>query len=330
MPRAPAQRSITIAVTGASGALGRLVMRRFLASPRISRAFAFDLVRPPFESRKLSYRALDLARPGADRELAEALERDRVGAMVHLAFLSRPTPDAAWAHEVEATGTARVLGACVQAGVRKFLMISSTLVYGASPKNPSFLTEDRSLSDQAPGRWVSDKIEAEQMVRRFRESHPRLRSTVLRCAPIIGPTIGNPFTRLLGRLVVPRVMGYDPPIQVLHQDDAAEAAMRALESRSSGTYNIVGRGVLPLSRAIEQAGARCLPLPLPLIAPAAKALDALGLMYISPGLIDYLRFPWVADGARAEKELAFKPRYGTREALLSFAQSHRNGRSIHV
>ena len=34
--------------------------------------------------------------------------------------------------------------------------------------------------------------------------------------------------------------------------------------------------------------------------------------------MDYVRFPFQADGARARRELDFEPRYSSREALLAY------------
>jgi UDP-glucose 4-epimerase len=47
--------------------------------------------------------------------------------------------------------------------------------------------------------------------------------TVLRLAPILGPTVNNYLTRYLGRRVVPTLMGFDPLMQFLHEVDALAA-----------------------------------------------------------------------------------------------------------
>ncbi len=329
MPAKPRRRdSLAVAVTGAGGSLGRRVLPRLLESSRVSSALALDLAPPEVPERKhpkLSFAAIDLTRPGCADELAQHLSAAKIRAVIHLAFFSSPIRDSGYAHEVEAVGTAQVLAACARSKVPRFTMVSTTLVYGASPKNPGFLTEERPLAFAPPTRYLSDKIEAERQVQRFRQSCPSVRSTVLRLAPVVGPHADNPIARYLARKVAPMVLGFDPLVQCLHEDDAAEAVLLAALSDADGDFNVTGRGALPLSAAIRAAGAVPVPLPIPLASAALRSLNALGVLAVPPALLDYLHYPWVADGGRAERELGFKPRFSSREALLSFAQARRAG-----
>jgi len=321
--KARARDALALGVTGASGSLGRLILPRLLESPKVGRALALDLVQPERRDPKLQFASIDLTRPGCAEDLARHLSAAKVQALVHLAFFSSPIRDGAYAHEVEAVGTAQVLAACAQAGVSRFTMVSTTMVYGASPGNPGFLTEDRPLTFHAPSRYVADKIEAERQVQRFRQSHPALRSCVLRLAPVVGPNVENPVTRYLGRAVAPVVLGFDPLVQCIHEDDVAEAVLLGVLKGFRGDLNVTGRGALPLSAAVRAAGARPVPLPTPFVAAALRALNAVGMLAVPPALLDYLHYSWIADGSRAERELGFKPRFSSREALLSFAQARR-------
>lgn len=329
MPSKPRRRDLfAVGVTGASGSLGRLVLPRLLESSRVSRALALDLAPPAVperKHRKLSFGAIDLTRPGCADELAHHLSEAGVKVVIHLAFFSSPIRDSGYAHEVEAVGTAQVLAACARAKVRRFVMVSTTLLYGASPKNPGFLTEDRPLAFAPPTRYLSDKAEAERQVERFRRDCPSVSSAVLRLAPVVGPRSDNPIVRYLGRKVAPTVLGFDPLVQCLHEDDAAEALLLAASSEAEGDFNVVGRGALPLSAAVRAAGALPLPLPIPMASAALRSLNALGVLAVPPALLDYLHYSWVADGGRAERELGFKPRFSSREALLSLAQARRSG-----
>jgi UDP-glucose 4-epimerase len=317
----PAAKKHSIAVTGATGRIGRLALPRLLACKEIGRVLALDVSAPALEDRKLSFAPLDLLPPDSPQALAAALQDARVDTVVHLAFFCSPVRDAAFAHEVEAVGTGHVLAGCAAASVRALVMSSTTLVYGASAQNPNFLTEERPLPPGASSRYVGDKLEAEQQVRAWRRSHPAMRSTVLRFAPMVGPTVDNPITRYLRGPVAPTVLGHDPLVQCVHEDDVAEAILLAVLAGRSGDYNICGRGVVPLSAALALAGTRALPLPYPIARAALTALNAVGVTSGPTRLLDYLRYLWVADGTRAERELSFKPRFSTREALLSFAHT---------
>jgi len=149
------------------------------------------------------------------------------------AFLAHPTHANEWAHELEDVGTMHVLNACAGVEPRRFVMISTTLVYGAHPKNPNFLTEDAELRGHRDSRFVNDKVRAEHQVQRFAAEHSNVQVCILRFAPILGPTVSNMYTRFFRRPVAPVMMGHDPLMQFVHEQDAAYALLRAVESRAT-------------------------------------------------------------------------------------------------
>jgi UDP-glucose 4-epimerase len=91
----------------------------------------------------------------------------------------------------------------------------------------------------------------------------------------------------------------------------------------SGAFNIVGDGVLPLSRVIHLAGRIALPVPHPLAGGALSALWLTQMSSLPSAFVDYLRYVCVADGERARTELGFRPAHSTREAILDFANAQR-------
>jgi UDP-glucose 4-epimerase len=311
-----------VAITGACTYLGTELLRRLDEDPRYARVLALDIRPPRGAGRKVTYVELDLTQPTVDAELATLLARERVDTFVHGAFLSHPTHALDWAHELEDVGTMHVLNACAGVAPRRFVMISTTLVYGAHPKNPNFLTEDAELrghrSDDHSGRFVNDKVRAERQVQRFAREHPEVEVCVLRFAPMVGPTVSNLFTRFFARPVAPVVMGHDPLMQVVHEQDAAWALQRAVDSRATGAFNIVGKGVLPYTTILALLGRVPLPMPQLVVRPLAKALWATQLVGSPPSFLDYLLYMCVADGAKARRELGFSPQLSIRRTILDF------------
>ncbi|HEY5934126.1 MAG TPA: NAD-dependent epimerase/dehydratase family protein, partial [Kofleriaceae bacterium] len=179
-----------VAVTGACTFLGGELLRRLEEDPRYSRVLALDVRPPPLTpSGKIEFVKIDLTQPTVDGELATLLEKYEVDTFVHGAFLSHPTHAAEWAHELEDVGTMHVLNACAEVQLRKLVVASTTLVYGAKPLNPNFLTEDSELRGHRDSRFVNDKLRAEKQVQRFAKEHPSVEVAILRFAPILGPTI---------------------------------------------------------------------------------------------------------------------------------------------
>lgn len=308
-----------VAVTGATGDLGALLLPLLEADPEVESVLALDISRPERVGGKLDYRRVDLARPDADKALAQALREHRTDALYHLAFLFSPIENSAFAHELEVIGSLHVLAAIAAAGVGRVVMPSLTAVYGASGSNPAFLGERAPLKGCPPSRFVSDKIEVEKEVRAFRARHPATQVLVLRFAPIVGPSVDNPMTRLLRTAVVPTVLGFDPLWQAVHEDDAARALHLSLHSEADGEVNVVGLGVLPLSGMVRLAGGQIVPLPHPVARAAIRLLNAAGRLGVPLTLLDYLRYSWVADGQRAKDAIGFTARVHSRDAIGAVA-----------
>ncbi|MBI5512589.1 MAG: NAD-dependent epimerase/dehydratase family protein [Deltaproteobacteria bacterium] len=320
LTRAPIPRR-TIALTGADGFLGRNLVGLLEDDDRVGRIVALDVEHPSTAGRKTRFYKVDLTQPAVDARLAEILHAEGVDTLLHMAFLASPTHHGAWAHELESVGTMHVLTACRERPVRKFVLWSQTLLYGASPSNPNFLPESHPLEAATQSRFLRDKVEAEEAVGRFARQLPSTLVTTLRLAPILGPTVNNYVTRYLGRRLVPTLLGFDPLVQFLHEVDALAAFKLAVVRDVPGTYNIVGDGVLPLSTVIRLAGRAALPVPHPLAPGLARALWAAQLSEAPPPFVEYLRWLCVADGSLAARELGFRPAFSTREAVLDYASA---------
>jgi UDP-glucose 4-epimerase len=310
-----------VAVTGACTYLGGELLRRLEEDPRYSRVLALDVRPPPQVSApggKVEFIKLDLTQPTVDGELATLLQHAKVDTFVHGAFLAHPTHAAEWAHELEDVGTMHVLNACAGVEPRRFVMVSTTLVYGANPKNPNFLTEDAELRGHKDSRFVNDKVRAERQVQRFAKEHPNTQVCVLRFAPILGPTISNLYTRFFSRVVAPVMMGHDPLMQFVHEQDAAWALQRAVDSDATGPFNIVGKGVLPYTTVLALLGRVPAPMPQIVARQLTKILWATQLVGSPPSFLDFLLYLCVADGTRARLSLGFSPRLSIKRTILDF------------
>jgi len=152
--------------------------------------------------------------------------------------------------------------------------------------------------------------------------HPQSVVTILRTCAILGEAAPNWTARFLGQKIVPTVAGYDPLIQFVHEHDVARAYLQVIQHPHAGAYNIVGGGVVPLSKAIAMAGKTALPLPSPLLYLSADLLWQASISPVPSASLDFLKYGCVADGAKAEHDLGFEAVYNTEEALLAFLDAH--------
>jgi UDP-glucose 4-epimerase len=321
-PARPKLGHRVIAVTGAASFLGRNLVGLLEDDPQTQRIVTIDIAAASTARNKTKHFPLDLTAPAAAERVATILASEQVDTLVHLGFLPSPTHATAWSHELESVGTMHLINAARQTGLRKFIQWSQTLLYGAHPTNPNFLTERHPLRADADEPFFADKIAAEREINAFAGKSKGTVVTVLRTAPIVGPTVRNWVTRYLSAEKVPTLLGFDPLWQLVHEVDVLAAFKLAIDRDHPGTYNIVGEGVLPLSMILRLAGRK----PTALLHPLAGAI--VGAMWIAQAapfpssFLRYLRYVCVADGEKA-RNIGFRPAYTTREALLDYVNAER-------
>ncbi len=331
-PSQPSLEQERIVIVGGHTLLGELLIERLERRDDIDTFYVVDLFplkrkeKNPKQTttfRKARFKKLDLIQPGSDAKLAEFLKE--VGATIVVHALSKNNPSLQWvyAHELEVIGTLAIAAATKAARVRKLIFCSTTAVYGASPKNPNYVSEDQAIEQRPESHFVRDKVDAEKEIARFRKQSPDTIVTTLRFCLILGPRAHNYFTELFRRPLIPTLLGYDPLMQFLHENDAVVALEKVIETDHRGTFNIVGRGVIPLKYALREAGKVAVPVA-PLIAyPLIQVLWNLQLVSVPGRLLDYFRFLWVADGEKAKKVLGFESSMTSKEAFIEFAKTQR-------
>ena len=94
--------------------------------------------------------------------------------------------------------------------VRKVVLKSSGLVYGANKADPVLLPRGH-VAHRARRRTPVERslLEVEAFVRDFADDNPHVDVTLLRFANVLGDDIDTPFTAALRRPVVPEILGFD-------------------------------------------------------------------------------------------------------------------------
>ncbi|MBN2493498.1 MAG: NAD-dependent epimerase/dehydratase family protein [Deltaproteobacteria bacterium] len=326
--RGRSRRGRVVAVTGTSEFLGQGLLGLMESDPSYDALLAVDVREPPRLGPKAQFRSIDLTSPEAGADLAALFREGRVDTLAHLAFPSNPSHDAAYSHELLVAGTMHLLNAAAAAGVRKVVMLGSTMSYGARPDNPNFLTEDLPLRGTPGCDFVDDLIDTERQLAQFADKNPKAVTTVLRMGSMLGDEVDTFMARLLRHSVVPVVMGHDPLVQFVHEDDALSALKLAVDGDHPGPFNIVADGVLPMSTVLRLAGRLPLPIPHFLAERMGGFLWTIQSTNIPPSFLDYLRFLWTADGSRARQSLGFWPRRDACQTLRAFLEPERQSRTF--
>jgi nucleoside-diphosphate-sugar epimerase len=246
-----------IFVTGATGVLGRPVVRKLVAAGHRVRG----LSRSPDNAALLA--KLGVEPVAADFFDQAALETAVAGCdtILHLATRIPPTSQArrasAWSENdrIRREGTRNLVAAAVLTGVRSFIYPSFAFVYPDS--GDAWI--DAATTPAAPDGIRASTLDAEAAVARFAADGRR--GVSLRMAAFYDPEAPSTQDQLrlarLGIAPLPgRPGGYFPTIWV---DDAAAALITALAQAPSGVYDVVDDEPLrraELARAFAQTVGR--------------------------------------------------------------------------
>ena len=157
----------------------------------------------------------------------------------------------------------QLLAACQKApGLERLVVKSSSRVYGSSSRDPAMFTEDMSAKRLPRTGYAKDVLEVEGYVRGFARRRPDVAVTTA-AGRQRGRSAGSssPLTDYFRLPVVPTVLGHDPRLQLLHEDDLLGALQHAALGGVHGTFNVAGDGVLMLSQALRRLGRPTVPLP---------------------------------------------------------------------
>jgi UDP-glucose 4-epimerase len=300
----------SVAITGIAGNVGKAVARLLHTETRL-----LGIDRRPFRERPkdLEHHQLDLRK----KKVEDVFRRRRPEALIHLGIMHDPRTPFSEAHSFNVIGTQKVLDLCARYGVRKIVVLSSATVYGPLPDNSNFLPEETPLL--ATGRYsdVRDLVELDMIAQSFLWKHPTIETVILRPVHIVGPTVRNAPSNYL-RLERPvTVLGFDPMLQLVHEEDVARALATALRPGVRGVFNVNGPGEVPLSAILRELGRRSIALPYVVLRPLLRRMFDAHLASFPPDELDHLMYLCMVDGSRWEREVGWRPHYSLRDTIRS-------------
>src|SRR5437763_1930065 len=226
-------------------------------------------------------------------------------------------------HEINVIGTLNLLAAAGAAGspVRQVVVKSSTLVYGSSYEDPVWFREEMPRTHSARTRVEHSLLEAESYLHDFAEDNPHVVVTLLRFSNVLGTDIITPTSKALQLPAVPSILGFDPLVQFIEEDDVVRCLEFVMGEQVPGIHNVAGDGRLPWSEVASICGKRMWPLPPIFTNIAASPLTRLGIE-IPSEMLDLMRYGRGVDNRRL-KRAGFQYRYTSAGAVESFARASR-------
>ena len=298
-------------VTGASTWTGGRLIAELERRPDVE-VFGVDEI-PPRLSFASQFTQLNLNR----MELAEHVMELEPDTVVHLLTVDRAAElGRGRAHEQAVVGVQALFGAVGRCrAVRRVIVKSDAAIYPLGPRNASVLGE-HGKRQGTPTRYGRELDDLETLIAELIPIHDHVTYTVLRLAPIFGRSVNNPISRYLGLPVIPMLLGFDPRLHLLHEEDAVRALQAAIDAGVPGTFNVAGGAPLYLSRIARLGRRRAQPLP-------KRAFDAAlrGLArtdhHVPSHIVEMIQHGLVLDTQRMTDELGFSPSAGGRDLVLA-------------
>jgi UDP-glucose 4-epimerase len=327
---------LTVAVTGATGEIGKPFVRALELTPEVGRVLA--MARRRFDPgelgwNKTAYRQGDILDRAAVDELV-----GEVDVVAHLAFIV--VQATASSYDINIEGSRNVFEATVAAGVPRLVYTSSLAAYGYHD-HEGLLTEDM------PARGTERHAYSHQKAAVERVLHEALAGSatdayVFRPCVVAGPEAPAllnllPYLRLehklptvalraLGRVpgVKPVLPDHGVPFQLVHHDDVAAALVAGVLGRGNqDVYNLAGAGEVRWSDVAEELDWYSMRIPKQAIDVSANIVGRIPLLGVEAGWLEAMREPMLMDCTRARQELGWQPVYDSRQTLHELVAAHR-------
>lgn len=309
-----------VAITGASGYIGALLLQKLEDQGDLRKLVAIDLNPPPLPIHNIAVYRQDVTEP-----IDELLQTHRTSTLVHLAFITERginRREVLSNREANLKALQSVLNSCLRARIRHFVYLSSHTVYGAHPDNPIPISEGAPLRASFEVPYAYDKFLSEQMIQEFAEQHPEMKVTVLRPCVVLGPNADNNVTRAFFRPWLMAVQDYNPPLQFLYEDDLARVLTIIINQRIPGVFNVAGEGVVFYREVAEVIKSRLIELPAFLGYPLVQLTWRLHLQrYSTAAGLDLVRYPIVLSTSKLRHTTGYRFWHTSQDALESFANS---------
>ncbi len=306
-----------IYITGISGFLS-INLVRYLLERGYDQLAGIDLVDFTYPERgQIEFRQGDIRNP-------EDVQQSMAGAdiVIHTAAaLPLYPPEDIYSTEVK--GTRIVLQQAQENGVKRFIHISTTAVYGIPDHHPIYETDPVS----GVGPYGRAKILAEEVCQEFRQNG--LCIPILRPKSFVGPERLGVFAIFYEWASeghhFPMIGPGNNRYQLLDVEDLCQAIVSCMtldETLVNDTFNIAAAEFTTMRQdyqAVMDAasfGKRIIPFPVGPVVMGLKALEALKLSPLYPWIYETASKDSFVSIEKAHQTLQYHPQYSNQDALL--------------
>jgi UDP-glucose 4-epimerase len=332
----PKTAGLTIAVTGATGEIGRPFVRQLEKTPGVGSIRA--MARRPFVPSDHGWTRTEFIQGDVTNADDVATLVEGADVVVHLAFLI--LGDRKSTRATNLNGSRNVFKAAVAAGCSRIVYASSIAAYGFSADHPPLITEETPPEGTEHLYYSAQKAELEQALAAAVEGTgtetfvfrppfvggPNAHALLLVLPPVqIAPKLpALPLVERLSRLTH-LLPDFGVPLQIVHVEDVAAALCAGVAGTGPpGVYNIAAPGELTMTDIADALGWRVVRLPQAVAHGVAQIQRRLPAAPAMSDWVQSLTVPVIMSTAKAERELGWRP---TRDAATTLRETVTSARA---
>lgn len=236
-----------ILVTGLAGGLAQLVVSKLLGD-------GHEVTGVDYRTVASRWPGVMVYRANYNKTLIEDIFKNHKPEIVlHLGRVGNLKESIQKRYDLNVVGSQKIMNLCVSHGTTRLIVLSTFHIYGADPSNHTPISEEDPLRAGLKFPEIADAIQLDNMAATWVYRHPEVSTSVLRCTNVVGPRINNTMSRVLRYNRVAHIMGFNPMVQFIHEEDLSDAIIIAAQKPVVGVFNVAGPGALPWKSALRLA-----------------------------------------------------------------------------
>jgi UDP-glucose 4-epimerase len=302
-----------VLITGIAGGLARMVGAEL--NDRGYQIVGVDYRRP---DRNLGYEAVVYQANYNKTRIADIFRRHKPSIVLHLGRVGNLKERMGKRFDLNVIGSGKLMDLCLEHAARRLVVLSTFHIYGAHPHNHTPIYEDEPLRAGPQFPQIADAIQLDNLALTWIWRYPEVKTALLRPCNVVGPRIQNAMSRFLRQRVIPTMIGFNPMVQFLHEEDLVSAIVAAAVSEEAGVFNVAGRSPVPWKEAIGWTSARKLPVPTTVASLYLSAVRALASA-VPAYMVNFFKYPCVISDAKFRQTFGWEPSLSEIETIRSTA-----------
>jgi len=249
------------------------------------------------------------------RAAEEIFRQHRPEAVIHMATVTHLTVRNEDRYRINLFGTRAVFDHCHHYGAKHCIFVGRHTYYGAAADSSLYHGEEDPPMAMTTFPELSDLVAADLYAGSALWRYPEIDTAVLRLCYTLGPSTSGTLAAFLRGPRVPTVLGFDPLFQFMHESDAAQSIVLALDKKLRGVFNVAGPQPMPLSMLIKHANRSSVPVPELLM---RLAFGRFGLPQLPAGATAHLKYPVVIDDSAFRAATGFTHAYDEEATIADF------------